>query len=126
MFGGATANYSGTIENTSLTPPAQAAGLESFLHGLSGGGGGFVFRATPNPTRGRVTLSLQHGATAPLLDLIDASGRRIATLLPSMSGDRAQWSFEGKDERGHPVTPGVLYARPRGVADFIARIVVLP
>ena len=124
LFGDAAANYSGTIENDALTPPAQVAGLELFLLGLARDGAP-TFTASPNPSHGILTLSLGHAPPVPL-DLIDLSGRRIGTLVPRRIGDGVMWTFGGRDEMGRPVPPGVLYAKPRGIVGAATRVVLLP
>ena len=70
-------------------------------------------------------MSLAHAPAVPL-DVFDARGRRIATLAPETAAAATRWRFGGTDGAGRKVEPGVLFARPRGVAHATARIVVLP
>jgi hypothetical protein len=123
LFGGADANYSGTIENDELAVPSQVAGLESFMLDLARDA--VTFSAVPNPTHGPLRLSLPHG-TWVALDLFDAAGRRLAALAPSMTVTGIGWTFDGRDAAGRPVGPGVLFARPRGSEGAGIRIVVVP
>ncbi len=131
LFGGALATSSGTIENATLTPPDQVPGLEGFLRSLAGPPLAAVLGAVPNPGRGAVVFSL--GATAPAvgsraplaLDLFDVTGRRLATLRSTAAGDGQLWSWDGRDERGRRVEPGVVFARTRD-GGASARVVLLP
>jgi hypothetical protein len=123
LFGGADANYSGTIENDSLAVPSQVAGLEPFMLDLAGGA--VAFRAVPNPTHGSLRLSIPRG-TAVALDVFDTAGRRLATLAPRTTATGVEWMFDGRDASGRPVEPGVLFARPRGSISRGTRIVVVP
>jgi hypothetical protein len=84
---------------------------------------------TPNPVRPPVEL---HVTFPPLADggrlmLLDASGRRVRTLLePTRPGGRSVW-WDGRDDLGHRVGPGVYLARvkyPGGEAT--RKVVVLP
>jgi len=125
LFGDADANYSGSIENASLTPPAQVAGLARFLLSLTGAQAAGSLAASPNPTRGAVLLSLPNAPAVPM-DLFDASGRRVATVAPTAGWTGVSWSFSGVDDAGRKVAPGVLYARPRGMNGGSLRVVVLP
>ena len=51
LFGGATANYSGSIENASLESPQRVAGLESFMRELVGPALVSTLQSYPNPSR---------------------------------------------------------------------------
>ncbi len=69
---------------------------------------------SPNPLRSATSLSFTTGQTGPVtLDVFDVSGRRVARLL---SGERVgagthrvQW--EGRDDQGQRVVPGVYLVR---------------
>lgn len=114
LFGGALANYSGTIENASLCMPQMVHGLDAFVHGLAGASRvAGKLEGFPNPSRGVVSFRRQGGAAAPI-DLFDLGGRRVATLAPSPGAGGWSWRWDGRDERGHRVAPGVLLARARG------------
>lgn len=67
----------------------------------------------PNPFRSGTTLSFRTAAYAPvLLDIFDVHGRRVARLVDEFreSGDHAvRW--DGRDDAGHPVGPGMYLAR---------------
>jgi hypothetical protein len=66
---------------------------------------------TPNPARGRVSLSLRLPSAGDVrVDVIDAGGRRMRNLYrgPASSGDlRLNW--DGRDERGQSVPPGLYF-----------------
>lgn len=124
LFGGALANYSGTIENPRLVHPASVPGLEDFMVALADGGAdrtGLVLRVAP--ARGAVRFS--GPATASRLDVFDVLGRRIATLDPFTRGDGTEWRWDGRDRGGRAVLRGVYFARVRGGA-ATARVVFTP
>ena len=111
LFGGADANYSGTIENQRIAPPASVAGLEDFLLGLVDAP--LALSARPNPGRGPLAV-VAAGGDGGALDLFDVAGRRITTLSPERTGSGWTWRWDGRDARGAEVPPGVLLARRRG------------
>lgn len=126
LFGSATANYSGTIENASLAHPATVHGLRDFMVALAGDmPRSIAFSAYPNPSRGPVTFS-RAGNASVALDLFDAQGRRVATLEPSAGPLGTEWNWNGRDAAGRSVTPGVLFARARDAAGATVRVTVLP
>jgi hypothetical protein len=123
LFGGPTANYSGTIENATLADPRAVPGLRSFFLGFARPITAGRLTASPNPARGALRFH-RAGATAALLDVFDAQGRRVATLAASPGPDGTEWRWAGADvarlAAGH-----VLYARVRDGAGDTARIVVV-
>jgi len=125
LFGGSLANYSGTIENAQLSYPSQVAGLGDFILGLSGTAPSIALHAWPNPSRGAVTFG-RSGAAASMLDLFDAQGRRVATLAPGAGAVGTQWVWDGLDEAGRRVQPGVLFARARDPQSRTIRVTLLP
>lgn len=73
--------------------------------------------AWPNPSRGGVSLWLDRAAAGVLPDLdrsggqvriLDAAGRQVRVLDRSAS---SSWSWDARDERGHPVPAGAYFAR---------------
>lgn len=126
LFADALANYSGTIENSTLEPPSEVAGLPEFMRDLAGAPALAVrLSAIPNPTRGALTFSRAGSSGAPI-DLFDAAGRRLSTLAPLATAGGARWSWDGRDATGSPVAPGVVFARERGAPDHSARITLRP
>jgi hypothetical protein len=125
LFGGAEANYSGTIENAEIVHPARIDGLDGFMLSLAGERRSVALHAWPNPSRGGVYFG--RAGTAPSkLDLFDAQGRRIATLAPDPGAAGAQWVWDGRDASGHRVQPGVLFARARDPRSRAIRVTLLP
>ena len=114
LFGGSLANYSGTIENASLTPPSQVAGLGAFMLSLSGepllAGS---LRAYPNPSRSDVRFDWLGNEPVPI-EIFDATGRKVRTLQPTTL--RTGWSaaWDGRDESGSELPSAVWFARVRG------------
>jgi len=126
LFGGATANYSGTIENPTLTYPTLVPGLESFFRDLVGTRlAGILVRPAANPARAIVRFE---GSTfdAGALDIVDVTGRRLATVRPVRTAAGAQWTWDRRDLRGERVGPGIVFARPRGTAGAGVRVVLAP
>jgi hypothetical protein len=114
LFGGALANYSGSIENARLAEPNSVGGLQTFMLSLPAESAISALRVLgANPARGGVQFAMAASAPSPL-DLFDVSGRRVITLGPSMFGGEVRWSWDGVDARGVRVAAGVLLARVRG------------
>ena len=124
LFGGPLAISTGSIENASLTPPAQIAGLANFMLSLSGPLLTVTLGARPNPARGPVFFS-RKGSAAVALDLFDLAGRRLATVAPEAVSDGVRWSWDGRDESGRRAAPGVVFARVRD-GSASARVTRLP
>ena len=121
LFGGATANPSGTIENSRIAHPAAVGGLDRFL--LELGGARIVestLRVSSNPARGAVRFS-RAGAGAQPLDLFDVTGRRLATLEPRSIGGAIEWRWEGEVAIGRS---SVVFARVRGTNGGSLRLVL--
>jgi hypothetical protein len=112
LFGGAMAVSTGNIENTSLAPPTQIAGLAEFILQLSGTSMSVTLGARPNPTHGPILFSRKGSATA-VLDLFDLAGRRLVTVAPEAVADGVRWRWDGRDESGQRAGPGVVFARVR-------------
>ena len=125
LFGDALANYSGTIENASITRPAQVPGLYRFLFALADAPLALAIAATPNPTRGPVRFA-RTGGPAVMLDVFDAQGRRAASLAPIATGDVLRWNWDGLGPRGGAAGAGVFYARPRDGSGASVRFARLP
>lgn len=119
LVGGALANYSGTIENAELAPPASVAGLAEFIHAVAGDAvapvTGTALATFPNPSRQTVRFARPGtDAEAEALVVFDLNGRRVATLAPALSGGLVTWTWDGSDASGAPVGAGVFFARTRG------------
>jgi hypothetical protein len=123
LFGGPLATYSGTIENSTIRPPAEVAGLEAFMLGLADASFPSALMAAPNPARGPVRF-VRAGTTAAPLDIFDAQGRRVATLAPVLASGGVQWSWDGRARGGIP-GPAVVYARVRDGSTPVVRVAVL-
>jgi len=127
LFGGPSATRNGTIENADLAYPTQVQGLQSFMQGLA--------TSTTSPAQSRLTASTyawgalsfaRGGAHASALDIFDASGRRLASLAPSMAGSGVSWSWDGRDAGGRSVRGAVVFARARDGAGGTVRVTRLP
>jgi len=124
LFGGALATATGNIENGSLTPPAQVAGLEDFLLQLSGAVPNGGLAALPNPARGSVRFARNRPIAVPL-DVVDAAGRHVTTLAPEVASGWTRWNWDGRDAAGRRVGPGVVFVRARD-GSASARVILLP
>jgi hypothetical protein len=91
--------------------------------------------AWPNPSRGAVTLRLALGdgfaGGALVLTLVDAAGRRVRGLAqavpPGAGGSEVALAWDGRDDAGRPVAPGVYGVRIAGeAARATGRVVRLP
>lgn len=125
LFGGALANYSGSIENPRLTEPLLVPGLREFMLGLAGDLRAVELHVTPNPSRGPLSFC-RAGHTAAPLDLFDAQGRRIATLEPVPAAGSVQWIWSGADLKSSHLKVGVLFARVRDGSGAATRVTILP
>jgi hypothetical protein len=125
LFGGALANYSGSVENSDIPAPHQVSGLRPFLLGLVGEPGLTELRTQSNPARGPLRFYRAGFGPAPL-DLFDVTGRLVATVPPMPAPGAVQWSWDGHDVRGARVPPGVLFARVRDGSRASLRVTLLP
>ena len=126
LFGGATANSAGTIENADIAYPTQVAGLDQFMQEVA-------IEAIAAVSDRIMTGSVAHGALsftrmggrAAVLDVYDATGRRIASLEPHVGEAGVAWNWDGNDRAGHPVQGAVLFARARDGQGGTARVVMV-
>jgi hypothetical protein len=121
-FGDALANYSGSIENAAIEPPADVSGLASFMTALAEPA--VQLAATPNPSAG-ATLFSRVGATSAPVELFDLSGRRVAVVPATPTAGGTSWAWDGRAMSGQRADRGVLFARVRGER-AATRIVVAP
>jgi hypothetical protein len=121
-FGDGLANYSGSIENAVIEPPADVTGLASFMTALAGPT--LELAATPNPSEGATRFSRAGVTTAPL-DLFDLSGRRVAVVPSGAITGGTSWLWDGREASGKRADRGVLFARVRGER-AATRIVIAP
>jgi hypothetical protein len=117
LIGGSLANYSGTIENAALAPPATVAGLDEFIRSVASEGAGAAatpaLTCFPNPSRASVGFS-RSGGEPDALEIYDLGGRRVATLAPAAASGTVVWHWDGRDAEGGAVGAGVFFARTRG------------
>ena len=121
LIGGVLANYSGTIENATLAPPASVAGLEELMRTIAGSSGpvsGLPLVCFPNPSRESVSFA-RTGGGAEALEVYDLGGRRVATLAPIGTGGLVTWRWDGNDRSGAPVGAGVYFARTHASASTL-------
>jgi hypothetical protein len=127
LFGGASANSNGTIENAALSYPTQVQGLSAFMQGVAAGVSGRPATRLTASAFAWGALSFARGGTiGSLLDVYDASGRRLAALEPSVNANGVSWRWDGRDASGQLVRGTVVFARPRDGDGGTARVVRLP
>jgi hypothetical protein len=80
----------------------------------------------PNPSRGPVTLSLRESAPGPFtFEIVDVAGRSVRRfVLPAAGGGPRTWMWDGLDDRGRRVAPGVYRARAYSEAGGTSRPLV--
>lgn len=75
-----------------------------------------VLRVSPNPSRDgfEVRLAESAGTTSAVIDIYDATGRRVRSLELAGAPSRIEAFWDGRDAGGAPAPSGVYFARPRG------------
>jgi hypothetical protein len=86
--------------------------------------------ASPNPTTGAASFHVngRPGGEIGRLTLVDATGARLASLAPATRGlHGATFDWDGRDEGGARVSPGVYFYRVEGTSGAAAtgRVVVV-
>jgi hypothetical protein len=92
----------------------------------AGSGSGFDFRIQPNPFRSGTEIRLYLGEPGPVrLTIHDAAGQRVATLSDD-AHDAGEIAFhwDGHDQAGREVAPGVYYVRLQSVRRIESRPLV--
>ena len=92
------------------------------------GVGGVVELAppAPNPSRGPVVFSLASPGGVPIrLQIVDAGGRLVRqAVLPAGTAGARTWTWDGADDRGRQVAPGVYRARAWGPSGGTSRSLI--
>jgi len=127
LFGGAAANYSGTIENPDLPLPTEVRGLDEFIVSLvstviAGAGGsalpdagGIVALSNyPNPFNPATTIRVdfEEGAAGGEAEIVvyGVDGRLVRRLYRgSVAGDRLEVAWDGRNDGGSPAGSGVYF-----------------
>lgn len=80
----------------------------------------------PNPSRGPVTLTLRESAPGPItFEIVDVAGRSVRRfVLSEAGGGPRSWTWDGLDDRGQRVPPGVYRARVCSAAGGTSRPLV--
>src|SRR5262245_47502460 len=79
----------------------------------------------PNPTHAGASVRLASGTRRDArVEVLDATGRLVARLLPD--GDAGEWAWDGRDARGRPAAPGSYLVRVTyGARTQVSRLVKL-
>jgi len=124
LFGGALANYSGSIENSALPLPDAVLGLYSFMLALgqeqllAPASGELAASNFPNPFNPETRLTVEAARSAlgaPLsVEVFDASGRLVRRLYTGvLERTRLELQWDGRDAQGAGLPSGVYFARVR-------------
>ncbi len=104
------------VEGTVVSSPSRIYALVdggTVGGSASGATGFFLARALPTPFRGATTIEFGVVAPAPVsLAVYSPSGRRVRVLIDGAVGagvHRIDW--DGRDDSGHPVPPGLYLLR---------------
>lgn len=119
LFGGAQANYSGTIENPDLCLPDDVPGLREFFEEIVAGRDSRLaavppsLAAWPSPFRLRATLcfTLPRAESGARVDILDVSGRLVRSFETAADGGEHLLSWDGLDATGSPAPSGTYFAR---------------
>ena len=128
LFGDANATSNGTIENASISFPTQVQGLQAFMEGVAAD--------VSSPASPRLKASsyawgalsfTRGGSRVSVLDVYDASGRRLAGIEPaSVNANGVSWNWDGRDASGRLIRGAVVFARPRDGEGGTVRVTRLP
>ena len=82
--------------------------------------------ARPTPSRGTVALALDCAAPGGVrLDVVDLAGRGVRVLGRRSCGAGTTVRWDGRNDRGQPVAPGVYFVRAISATGSVSRRVVL-
>jgi hypothetical protein len=81
----------------------------------------------PNPMRASTVLTLQWPRSGPLrVDVLDVAGRRVRTLaIGEFPAGPREIAFDGRDDAGHALPPGIYRVRALTPAGSTSRTIVL-
>lgn len=116
LFGGETANYSGSIENDALPLPDEVPGLAGFLRDLGKPRRMAALETVPNPfnpsTEIRVSFRNPPRGGPAELRIFDAQGRAVRELYRGVPAERVLvLPWDGRDAAGARAASGVYFAR---------------
>ncbi|MFH1314571.1 MAG: YCF48-related protein [Candidatus Eisenbacteria bacterium] len=73
------------------------------------------FRVRPNPGRGEISIEMSaRGKRIGLLEIYDVTGRLVSKLEPSLADGKVRAVWQGEDDSGSPVGPGIYYIKSAG------------
>jgi hypothetical protein len=102
-------------------------GLAAFMQGVAAGVPGRpATRLTASSYAWGALSFARGGSQAAVLDVYDASGRRLASLEPSVAASGVSWRWDGRDASGRMVRGAVVFARPRDGVGGAVRVTRLP
>jgi aminopeptidase N len=79
-----------------------------------------ALRAFPNPFRGSTRFEVPSDTSSRGLEIIDVQGRRVRDILLQEGTGWLNW--DGQDDSGHPVPPGVYFGRLKNRAPAVRLI----
>ncbi len=122
LFGGADANYSGSIENTDLALPGDVPGLERLFLALVGTPSApLVVTVSPQPSRGVTSITVRLASPEVpgprALEIHGARGRHVRSLEPiTETATEVRFEWDGRTDAGAEAGTGLYFARVAGVA----------
>jgi len=128
LFGDASATSNGTIENASISYPTQVQGLQAFMEAVAADASSPASPRLKASSYAWGALSFTRGGSrSSVLDVYDASGRRLAEIEPAaVNANGVSWTWDGRDASGRLVRGAVVFARPRDGAGGTVRVTRLP
>ena len=81
-----------------------------------------ALRAFPNPFRGSTRFEVPSDTSSRGLEIIDVQGRRVRDILLQEGTGWLNW--DGQDDSGHPVPPGVYFGRLTADRERLVRTIV--
>jgi hypothetical protein len=94
---------------------ATMARVDTGTSSVAGGFGPPLFRVAPNPSQGGFSVEMNPAAVGgEAFHVYDIEGRLVTTLKASVRDGAARATWDGGDEAGTPVAPGVYFIRAAG------------
>jgi flagellar hook assembly protein FlgD len=97
---------------------ARLARVDTVTSSVAGTFEPAVFRVSPNPGRGEVTIEMSLQSRVPeALHIYNVEGRLVRTLAPAVVNGAVRATWDGADLAGSPVGPGIYFLKVTGGSD---------
>jgi hypothetical protein len=126
-LGNLTQTFATDVVRTSIATVAELAIPDSAAAGIASGVVASAISVHPNPFSSSTTISLTPGAGAvTAVSIFNVEGKLMRRLLPSTAGPGLRDAvWDGRDDRGSVVPPGIYFARLRTASEEASAKVVL-